>query len=797
MFKSYFITGIRNLLKQKGYSVIKIAGLSLGLAASLIIFLYVREDLSYDRFHKNYANIARFLTIDSAEGVSSKLVGVTAPGLGPAAETELPEVLKTCRVSGGGQLDLSYQDNLLKCDAGFRAESSFFEIFDFVILDGKTTGVLDEPNSIAITQKLAKRIFGTESPIGKTIKLNQTTELHVTALVQDPPKNSHLQFDLIRSMTPAQGEDGLRQYLTSWQGLGMFTYALLDKPLNAEELNPKLKELADKNNAVKFFTPVSQPLADVHLRSNDILFQPNANKSDILNVYVLSVIAVLILLLATVNFMNMVTARSAGRAKEVGMRKVIGAVRHQLVLQHLTESVIVTLVSAIIAVVLVIASVPLLNSIYQRWADFTLLFQPINLLLIVGFIVGVGVVSGLYPAFVLSSFKPVSVLKGSFKNSAGGIRLRKALVVVQFTISIALMVSTGIVYQQMNFIYTADLGYKRDQVITIAQSGRATNNATTFKNELLRNPNIVSVGTSSSRVGQQLGRNLIVPEGHTGEANIIVSAMSIDDTFIPTMGMDVKEGRNFSLAFADSLSIIVNEELLRILKWDISTAVGRKIGQQTGAAATDITYYNIVGVLKDFHFATIRHKLEPLVVFYNANNPAMAIKVKTEELDKTMAHIEQTWKQINAGSTFEYAFLDEQFANLYANEKAFAGMFTHFTVLAMIIAGLGLFALSAFTAEQRRKEIGIRKVLGATNGNIFYNLSAEFMLLITISFVIACGLSYYVMNQWLGEFQYRITMGVGIFLFSGGVALAIAMLTISFQALRAAFTNPVESLRID
>ncbi|HZY78843.1 MAG TPA: ABC transporter permease, partial [Cyclobacteriaceae bacterium] len=339
MLRSYFITSVRNLLRQKGYSLLKIVGLSLGLAASLIIYLYVVEDLSYDRFHKNYERIARLLTIDSAEGVSSKLVGVTAPALGPAVETELPEVLKAVRVSGGGQLDLSYGDKILKCDAGFRAESNFFEIFDFKILDGKTTGALDEPNSIAITEKLAKRIFGEESPIGKTVKLNQNTELHVTALVQDPPKNSHLQFDLLRSFTPNQGEDGLRQYLESWGGLGMFTYVLLDKPLNADDLNPKLKELATKNNATSFFTPVSQPLSDVHLRSNDILFQPNANKSDILNVYVLSVIAVLIILLATVNFVNMVTAKSAGRAKEVGMRKVIGAVRSQLIFQHLTESI--------------------------------------------------------------------------------------------------------------------------------------------------------------------------------------------------------------------------------------------------------------------------------------------------------------------------------------------------------------------------------------------------------------------------------------------------------------------------
>jgi putative ABC transport system permease protein len=334
-------------------------------------------------------------------------------------------------------------------------------------------------------------------------------------------------------------------------------------------------------------------------------------------------------------------------------------------------------------------------------------------------------------------------------------------------------------------------------VITIAQSGRAVANAETFKNELLRNPNVVSAGTSSSRVGQQLGRNLILPEGYPIESNIIVSAMAIDQDFVPTLGMEIKAGRNFSLQFKDSLNVLVNEELIRFLKWEPESAIGRKIGQQTGATRNDLTHYTIVGVVKDFHFATIRHKLEPLMMFYSKNNPALAIKIKADNISETISYIEEAWKKVNAGSTFDYAFLDEQFANLYTNEKAFAGMFTHFTILAMVIAGLGLFALSAFTAEQRRKEIGIRKVLGASNGNILYNLSAEFILLISIAFVLACGASYFMMDRWLGEFQYRITMSIWVFLGAGIAAMAIALLTISFQAIKAALSNPVESLRIE
>ena len=399
----------------------------------------------------------------------------------------------------------------------------------------------------------------------------------------------------------------------------------------------------------------------------------------------------------------------------------------------------------------------------------------------------------MYPAFVLSSFKPAVVLKGVFQNSASGTQLRKVLVVLQFTISIALMVGTGIVYQQMRFIYHADLGYNRDQVITVQQTGNLVNKATTLKNELLRNPDIVSAGTSSVRMGQQLGRTGIVPEGIPSDVNIITSIMTVDESFIPTMNMTMLEGRNFSLQYDDSLSMIVNEELLRLLKWN--EGIGKKISLQSGPNPTDLTAFTVVGVVKDFHFATIRHKVEPMFMLYNANNGSLAVKVKAENIEKTLAYMEEAWKKVNSGSPFEYNFLDEQFANLYRNERAFATMFTHFTVLAMVIAGLGLFALSAFTAEQRKKEIGIRKVLGASNGSILFRLSAEFMQLILISFVLASVIAYYAMTQWLNDFQYSIKIGAGIFIVAGVASLLIALFTVSFQALKSAISNPVDSLR--
>jgi putative ABC transport system permease protein len=796
MIKSYFVIGLRNLLKEKGYSAIKIIGLAFGLAVSMVIFLYVKEDLSYDSFHTNYDRIVRALTIDSAEGVSSKLVGVTQPRLGPAADEELPEVVKSVRFTGGGRYDLSYEGNALKCEAAFRVDPSVFEVFDFKVVEGPTTGILDQPGSIAITQSLAKKIFGDKNAVGQTLKLNLTTDLQITAVLADPPKNSHLQFDLLRTLVPGQNEDGLRQGLDNWQGIFCYTYLLLDRPADVDELNTKLQAIARKNNAYQFFTPVVQKLEDVHLNSKDILFETNANKSDMLNVYVLSTIAVLILLLAAVNFMNLVTAKSAGRAKEVGMRKVIGALRLQLVGQHLTESILVTTLAATLALSATYFLVPILNGIYQRYAVASVLLQRENLLTIVALVLMVGVLAGVYPAFVLSGFKPIMVLKGSFKNSAGGIQLRKALVVLQFTISIALMVGTGIVYQQMQFIYTTNLGYTRDQVITMQQSGDAVGRSKTLKTELLRNPNILSVGTASSRMGQQLGRTSITPEGFEGQSsNIITSVMNADESFIPTMDMTMTAGRNFSLAYDDSLSMIINEEMVRLLKWN--DPVGKKISLQTGNAPTDLTAYTVIGVVKDFHFATVRHKLEPLFILFNKNNGALSIKVNAENIKESIAYIEETWKKINPGATFEYAFLDDQFANLYRNEQAFSKMFTHFTLLAVVIAGLGLFALSAFTAEQRRKEIGIRKVMGASNSSILYKLSSEFIQLVAIAFLLASGISYFVMTQWLNDFQYRIEIGAGIFVFAGAASMLIALFTVSLQSLKAAMANPAESLRTE
>ncbi|MEQ9412349.1 MAG: ABC transporter permease, partial [Cyclobacteriaceae bacterium] len=393
MLRNYIVIALRNLLKQKGFSFVKIAGLAFGIAASLMIYLYVLEDWSFNKFNKNHERIVRLLTIDSAEGVSSKVVGVTQPMLGPSAKAELPEVVESVRITGGGRYDLSYEEKTLKSENAIRVDPSFFSVFDVTVVDGPPSGILDAPGSIAITQSLAKKIFGNEPAVGKTLKLNQNTDLHITAVLADPPTSSHLQYDLLRTLVPGQDEQGLLQALESWQGIFCNTYLLLDQPMDVDVLAKKLQAISSKNNAYEFFTPIAQRLDDVHLHSKDILFEINENKSDVQNIYVLSIIGILILVLAAVNFVNLVTANSTMRAKEVGVRKVVGAQKTQLIVQHLVESLSVTFISGIIAVVIVFLIVPILNNVYQRHGDALQLLQPQNLMVMLAIVALLGIVA--------------------------------------------------------------------------------------------------------------------------------------------------------------------------------------------------------------------------------------------------------------------------------------------------------------------------------------------------------------------------------------------------------------------
>ncbi len=798
MLKNYIKIALRGVLKEKAFSLIKIVGLAFGLAACLIITLFLIEDLSFDGMHSKKNRIVRVLTIDSAQGVQSQEVGVSQPGMAKSAIDEIPEVESAVRIMSPQSLPLQYEDRVFNAENAIFSESEFFEIFDFEIIEGQTEDILDEPHSVVLTKTLAEKIFGEESPLGKNLVLNQNT-LNVKAVMEDPPINSHIQFDMVRSMVAPEGNEGWANFLLSWQGIQVFTYLLLDEPKT--DLQPtveKLIALKEKHEAYEFFTPTLQRFEDVHLHSKHILFESNFNKTDISNIYILISIGVIILILAAVNFINLVTARASARAREIGVRKVMGGYKKQLVIQHLMESMLVVTFSFLLAVVITLAVIPLLNSLYGRYADIFQLLNPMVIATMIAMVVVLGFISGSYPAFFLSSFKPVQVLKGSFQSGGTGSIVRKSLVVFQFAISIALIIGTMVVYEQMGFIRNRDMGYNRDQVITLPlPTGQMIPQSGVFKDELRRLANIRAVGSSSSQIGQQLGRSRIHPEGYSDEDNFITSAMNIDDAYLPALGMDIVAGRNFDKEITtDSASaVLINEEMATMLQWD--DPIGKIIRLQTGNnnGAPTYTELTVVGVIRNFNFATVQHQIEPLYIRYRSNNGVISIKAAEAGMENTLAQIEETWKKVYPQYIFEYSFMDDDFENLYNNEQAFAYMFSHLTGLAILIAVLGLFALSAFTAEQKTKEIGIRKVLGANVSTIVTMLSRDFMILIIVAFVLAAPLAWFFMGQWLDSFVYRIDQNVLVYLLAGLISILVALLTVSWQSIRAAVANPIKALR--
>lgn len=792
MLQNYLKIALRNLSKRKAFSFINIAGLAIGMACALLIFLSVRQDLSFDRSHAKADRIFRVLTIDEALGVTSTRVGITLPALGPTMEAELPEVEESVRLNGVGRQLMTVGDKDLYAEATVLAEPSFFAVFDFPLRAGDPATALAEPNTVVLTKSTARRLFGDDEALGQTITLNHDTDVRVTGVAADPPVTSSLQFDLLQSLVPGPDQEGFQQFLDSWNSISLTTYVVLRDPAAAASVLPRMEEIIRRNEVGENFSVTLQPLADVHLRSSDILFDESTGKSDQGYVVGLSAVAVFVLLIACFNFMNLATARSAERAREVGLRKSMGANRSQLVWQHLGESLLLCVVAFVVALGLVAASLPVINAALGKQLALGVLADPAFVLLLVGVMLFVALLAGAYPAFVLSQFQPAAVLKGSFGGSARGGLLRRALVVTQFAASVVMIVGALVVSEQLGFIMDKNMGYQRDQVLVLELGdAQIQRNADALEAALRRTPSVAGTAQATSMPGRQLGRRGVLPEGASEEDVWIISALSIDDQFLPTMGMELAAGRNFSPAFGTDTTeaVLLNEAAVRAFGW--TDAVGKHLtfGQ---------TERTVVGVVKDFHYASVRHQVEPLMMLYQPEqNPLLAVKLRPTDVAGTLAAVEGAWREVNPDYPFEYSFLDQEFARQYQEEANFARLSRGFTVLAIVIACLGLFGLATFTAEQRRKEIGVRKVLGASVPGLVALLSKDFLALVGVAFVIAAPLAYFVMRDWLADFAYRIALGPGVFLLAGGLALAVALLTVSYQALRAATTDPVKALRYE
>lgn len=797
MFKNYLKVTFRTLQRHKGYAFINIVGLAIGMAACALIMLWVLNERSYDRFHENGDRVYRLL-VDADIGGHLR-TAATMPPAGPTMMRDFPEVENFTRFGRLQTISVEYQDKQFQESMVGFADQSFFEIFSFGFASGDPATALKNPNTIVITEDMAKKYFGEEDPIGKILRIGGEDDYTITGVLKNLPRNSHISFNMLRSFETLIARNPERMAL--WLSIEFRTYLLLAENADWRAVEQKLPELVDQHLGERLrsiggrLDLFLQPMTRIHLYSSrdfDV-----ASAGDIRYVYLFSSIALFVLIIACINFINLSTARSANRAQEVGMRKTLGALRKKLMSQFMGESLIYSLLSTILAVCFIVLVLPSFNNIVGRELGidvFTIIPGLFGLALFVGLI------AGSYPAFILSSFQPVHVLKGGVKEGASNVRFRKVLVVMQFTISIALIVGTLTIYRQIQYIKNRRLGFDQEQVVVLPRLNQSLQRAfPSIKHELATIPGVTGIGGSSYVPGTGRNVGLFLPEGFAEDQMQTMQFLIIDHDYIPMMGMELAAGRNFSakLATDTTESVLINETAARQFGWD--DPIGKKFifqpppGQE---GETDIMY--VVGVVKDFHMSSLRNEIMPCILFFDpAEQARISTRLASGNISDTLDRLGKKWQEIDSQSPFDYFFLDDTINQLYASEERVGRLTLYFSVLAIFIGCLGLFGLAAFTAEKRTKEIGIRKVLGASATGIVRLLSKEYVILVAIANVIAWPVAYYGMNKWLTNFVYRTKMGFDIFVLSGILAYLIALMTVIFQAIKAARANPVDSIRYE
>ena len=804
MLKNFFTIAARKLFKNKVFSLINILGLTIGLTCCILIALFVYDELSYDHYSEKSKQVYRVeLHLIANEG-NSDFAGVDV-GVGPGMKKDLPEILEATRLVPGKAAPFAYNTKQFKEEHTSYADSNFFRVFSLPFISGDANSALAAPNTIVISTSFAKKYFGKGPALGKLLKYGENTLLKVTGVINDIPYNSHFHFDAFISVMTM----GMKNADT-WSNVGWYTYLLLDKNADAKKLEAKFPQLvakyvvpevqhdmgtslAEAQKAVNTFIFQLMPLRDIHLHGN-AKFELEAN-GDIRYVYIFSALAVFILFLACVNFTNLSTASAAGRAKEVGIRKVIGSLKNQLVAQFLAESILLTLCAMILAVLLVYTLLPFFNQLSGKNISFGFFLQPWSIIALLILVLLTGTLAGIYPAFFLSSFKVINVLKGSKGQQSRRSLLRSSLVVFQFAVSTALIIATVVVYEQLHYMQNKKLGYDKDQVLVLPESYNLRNNEMAFKDELLHDNRIANTSISwMVPVSTEFNGTVIYakPQNeHQQHSEIYTNLAFIDYDYLSTLGIHLAYGRNFSKDFADSNSVIINETAARDMGLDPTKAVGQSIirsGQHE---------FQIVGLVHDFNFTTAKKRISPMILLLGRNVGNVIVKIKTQDAKQVLASIKNRWDTYNTGIPFSYYFLDEHFAALYKAEEKTGQIFSLFAIVAVLIACLGLFGLAAFTTEQRSKEIGIRKVLGATVQQMILLLTREFLWLIVIAFVVAVPITWWAMHTWLEDFAYRIEIRSWIFIVAGLVTLIISMLTVSYEAVKAAIANPVKSMRTE
>ena len=800
MLKNYLVIALRNIHKHKGYSFINVAGLALGLACCLLNLLWVMDELSYDRFHENVEHLYR-VEQDMYHSGDTYHTTVTPCLMSSAIRAEVPEIEDAARFYTPSTLLLRHYNKTFFESNVKAVDPSFLGMFTFPLIRGDAESALDKPYSLVMSEGIAEKYFGDENPLGRTITVNNAYDFTVTGILQNIPHNTYMQFDML---VPFEFLRELGEYSDYWGDSYVTTFVKLNENAVVPEVKEKIAQLSHHRMADMYRHDAEElrrfneeprdefelmPVADIHLHA-DSEYGQAAGKMQ--HVYIFTVIAVFVLLIACINFMNLATARSANRAREVGIRKVVGALKRHIIGQFYIESVVLSCTALVLALILISLLLPQFNMLTGKALIFEDIFSREFIIGMIVITLSAGIVSGSYPALFLSSFQPVKVIKGALSSGMKRSSFRKILVIIQFSLSILLIIGTVVVYRQLHFMRNKKLGYDKEHIIYIHLRGDTRQYYTELKQALKRDQRIVNVtgtGHQPNYIGSKTGS--VDWDGKDADSRVFVSKTGVDFDYVETMGIEMAEGRPFSKAFASDAStgFLVNEEVVRIM--GVESAVGKrfKFGSVNGT---------IVGVMKNYHFWPVQTAIEPLALYISPKGIYyVVIRLSEGDISASLAYVKGTWNRIVSGYPFDYKFMDEDFDWMYRAEERMGNLLQSFAVLAILIASLGLFGLASFTAEQRTKEIGVRKVLGATLPGVMLLLSKEFTKWIVVSNVIAWPVGYFVLKNWLQGFAYRTPMSWWIFVGSGMLALIVALLTVSYQSLRAALANPVESLRYE
>ncbi len=809
MMSNYFKIAWRNLIKNKFFSLINIFGLAIGICSFLLISLFILDELSYDKHFKNADRIYR-INSDILFGGTSMKLSQSADPMGAVLKKDYPQVEQYTRIYTNEGGNFVKKGNQFVFEEGIAyADSTFFDMFSIPVIEGDPTTALDEPNSIAINESMARKYFNSLQVVGKTLELGVTNQTIFTikAVYKDIPENTHFDFDMILSM------DNVRYGFGKFLNHNFSTYIHLAPDRDHKTFDekfisvidkyilPQARQFMDINSMDEFRKSGNDlryslfPMKDIHLRS-DRSFEINTG-GNIQYIYIFGAVALFLLLIACINFMNLSTARSASRAKEVGIKKVLGTEKKTLIIQFTAESVMISYISLIFGFLMLVAILPLFNNIAAKSIELLDLFNANFLSMLIILPLLTGILAGYYPAFFLSSFKPVEVLKSKLSTGLGGGNLRNILVVFQFAVSLILIISTVVVYKQLEYIQTKNIGFEKDQILILDETGALKENQDAFKNDILQLAGVKQGSQSqylpvsnSNRNDNTFSREALM----TDKNGLNMQVWKIDHDYIPTLGMELALGRNFSKEFgSDSSAVIINEAAAKILGYD--EPIGKNIYTSDGNTSDQNIRLNIIGVVKNFHFESLREDIGPLCFRLGQNSNGMIFKISGTSMSQIVGQIESKWKNMAPGMPFNYRFLDDSFDDMYRAEMRIGKVAMIFSFLTILIACLGLFGLVTFMTELRVKEIGIRKVLGANELSIIRLILKDFFKLVFISILVGSPLAYYFMHNWLQEFAYRINIDWWIFTASGFAAIIITLLTVSYHAIKAALMNPVKSLR--